>query len=213
MVNLKKILLVEDNQSIIKGLKYLLQQYYIVDCAITKKEGLERLSNNYDLIILDITLPDGSGYDLALKTEIPILFLSAKDEEEDIVKGLNLGEDYITKPFKNSELLLRIQKILKRNNSDCIYFNDVSINNDKMSVYESGTEIILTALEFKIVSLLFTNINKVITREKIMQIIWDNHEKFVEDNTLSVYIKRIRQKFKTNYIRTIKGVGYIIDEN
>ncbi len=208
---MKKILLVEDNESIVKGLKYLLQKNYVFDSVLNYEDALTKINNNYDLVILDISLPDGNGLDLAKLIKTPILFLSANDLEENIVRGLELGEDYLLKPFRNQELLMRIEKILKRNESSKLIFKDYVLDNEKMKLFKGSEEFFITPLEFKIISLFFNNIGKVVTRDKIFYMI--SVDKFIEDNTLSVYVKRIRNKFGLDDIKTVKGIGYILDEN
>ena len=213
-----KILLVEDNLSISKGLIYTLKQnnYEVVNTK-TVKDTLKVLKNNkFDLIIIDISLPDGNGFDLFKiikeKYNTPSIFLTAKDLEEDIVHGFNLGiDDYITKPFLTGELLARINKIL-RNNNKYIIVNDIKLDLDKMIVLKDDKEITLTVLEYKILLLLMTNFNKVITRDIIIDKIFELTGNDVYDNTVTVYIKRIREKLGVDIIKTIKGVGYRIDE-
>ena len=215
------ILLVEDNLSIIKGLTYSFEKNnynYIYKTNI--QDTLEFLSNKYeiDLIILDITLPDGNGFNLFEQKikplNIPTIFLTAKDEEDDIVKGLNIGaEDYITKPFSTKELIARINKILMRSKKkNIIKINDISFDIDKLILYKKDNKIDLTPLELKLVNLLFNNINKVVTRNTILDKIWEWTGNDVDDHTVTVYFKRIREKIGTNIIVTIKGMGYRIDE-
>ena len=215
------ILLVEDNLSIIKGLTYSFEKNnynYIYKTNI--KDTLEFLSNKYeiDLIILDITLPDGNGFNLFEQKikplNIPTIFLTAKDEEDDIVKGLNIGaEDYITKPFSTKELIARINKILMRSKKkNIIKINDISFDIDKLVLYRNDDKIDLTPLELKLVNLLFNNINKVVTRNTILDKIWEWTGNDVDDHIITVYFKRIREKIGTNIIITIKGMGYRIDE-
>lgn len=213
------ILLVEDNKAIVKALKYSLEQNnYQVLSADGKEEALEILrSEKIDLIILDITLPDGNGFDLyeiiRKKYRISTIFLTARDDENDIVKGLELGaEDYVTKPFSTRELLARINRIFMRDKNNVIKIKDITCNLDKMCVYKGNNEINFSSLELKIVMLLFNNLNKVVTRQYIIEKIWDWTGNDVFDNTVTVYMKRIRQKLETPIITTIKGVGYRIDE-
>ena len=213
------ILLVEDNKAIVKALKYNLEQNnYQVLSAEGKEEALEILkSKKIDLIILDITLPDGNGFDLYKiireKYRISTIFLTARDDENDIVKGLELGaEDYVTKPFSTRELLARINRIFMRDKNNVIRIKDITCNLDKMCVYKENNEINFSSLELKIVMLLFNNLNKVVTRQYIIEKIWDWTGNDVFDNTVTVYMKRIRQKLETPIITTIKGVGYRIDE-
>ena len=209
---MKSILIVEDNEAIIKGLKYLLEQEnFDVTICKTAEDTMNVVgTKTFDLIILDITLPDGNGYELC--EYIKIIFLTARDEEQDVVKGLDMGaEDYIIKPFRNRELLSRINNVLKRFNKENnkIIYENIEIDLDQKTVYVEGTDIELTALEFKILVLLFSNIGKVVTREQILEKIWDVAGNFVNDNTLTVYIKRIRSKLgSADCIKTIKGIGY-----
>ena len=215
---MKSILIVEDNEAIIKGLKYLLEQEnFDVTICKTAEDTMNVVgTKTFDLIILDITLQDGNGYKLCeyIKkyTDIPIIFLTARDEEQDVVKGLDMGaEDYIIKPFSNRELLSRINNVLKRFNKENnkIIYENIEIDLDQKIVYVEGIDIELTALEFKILVLLFSNIGKVVTREQILEKIWDVAGNFVNDNTLTVYIKRIRSKLgSADCIKTIKGIGY-----
>lgn len=213
------ILLVEDNKAIVKALKYSLEQNnYQLLSAEGKEEALEILrSEKIDLIILDITLPDGNGFDLyeiiRKKYRISTIFLTARDDENDIVKGLELGaEDYVTKPFSTRELLARINRIFMRDKNNVIRIKDITCNLDKMCIYKENNEINFSSLELKIVMLLFNNLNKVVTRQYIIEKIWDWTGNDVFDNTVTVYMKRIRQKLATPIITTIKGVGYRIDE-
>lgn len=215
-----KLLLVEDNEMIVKGLVFSLEQNkYEVEVAYSYKEALEKLNSNYDLIILDITLPDGNGLTLGKNIKetkaVPIMFLTARDEEDDVVMGLDMGaEDYIIKPFRTKEFLSRINNILKRNKKNkVIQVENVIMDLDKCEVLVDGKIVNLTSLEFKILSMLFTNLNRVVTREIIIDKIWDIEGNFVNDNTLSVYIKRIREKLQNeDIIKTIKGIGYRVDE-
>ena len=214
------ILLVEDNTTIIKGIKYSFEvNNYTVVAKSSVKEATNYLSKNerVDLAILDIALPDGNGiklYENEVKTRgIPAIFLTAKDDEETVVKGLNIGaEDYITKPFSIKELLARVNKILLRlNKHSIIQVKDISIDMDKMIVTKNGSKIELTSLELKLLHLLFLNVNKVVTRNTILDKIWEWTGNYVDDHTVTVYSKRIREKLGTDIIVTIKGIGYRID--
>lgn len=222
-----KILVIEDNEMIIKGLKYTLEQENF-DFEFVKKasEIEEKIYNNkYDLIILDISLPDGNGFDIckSIKSDfndLPIIFLTALDDENDIVKGFNLGaEDYITKPFRNKVLISRINNVLKRYNKSQkeIISGDIKIDLENDRIYKinddkTEKEIFLTPLEFKILAYLFQNKGKIVPREKILEQIWDLAGNIVNDNTLTVYIKRIREKTNENYIiKTVKGIGYRVE--
>lgn len=215
------ILLIEDTESIIKGLTYSFEKNnYNLNVKTTIKDSKEYLLNNsnIDLIILDITLPDGNGFNLFENTiknlKIPTIFLTAKDEEDDIVKGLNVGaEDYITKPFSSKELLARVNRILLRSKKkNIIKVKDISYDMDKFVLMKDNIPIELTALELKLVNLLFNNLNKVVSRNVILDKIWDWTGNYVDDHTVTVYLKRIREKIGTDIITTIKGMGYRIDE-
>ena len=215
------ILLIEDTESIIKGLTYSFEKNnYNLTVKTTIKDSKEYLINNsnIDLIILDITLPDGNGFELfenVIKDlKIPTIFLTAKDEEDDIVKGLNVGaEDYITKPFSTKELMARVNRILLRSKKKSIIkIKDISFDMDKLVLMKDTTPIELTALELKLVNLLFNNLNKVVSRNVILDKIWDWTGNYVDDHTVTVYFKRIREKIGTDIITTIKGMGYRIDE-
>jgi len=215
------ILLIEDTESIIKGLTYSFEKNnYNLTVKTTIKDSKEYLINNsdIDLIILDITLPDGNGFELFENTikslRVPTIFLTAKDEEDDIVKGLNVGaEDYITKPFSTKELMARVNRILLRSKKKSIIkIKDISFDMDKLVLTKDTTPIELTALELKLVNLLFNNLNKVVSRNVILDKIWDWTGNYVDDHTVTVYFKRIREKIGTDIITTIKGMGYRIDE-
>ena len=215
------ILLVEDNEVLAKGLIYSLEQKkYKVIYTTTINKALQEIKNNIiDFVILDVSLPDGNGFDLYEKSikqkDIPTIFLTARDDESDIVKGLELGaEDYITKPFGVKELLTRINKIiLRKRKNTIIQVKDIYFDMDKMTVKRKDKEITLTSLELKILHLLLQNINKVVTRNDIIEKIWEWTGNDVNDNTVTVYLKRIREKLQTDIIITIKGIGYRIDED
>lgn len=214
------ILLVEDNVSIAKGLEYSFKQNnYNLIVKNNLKDTITFLENNkVSLIILDITLPDGNGlefYNEYLSSKnIPTIFLTANDCEDDIVEGLNFGaDDYITKPFSVKELLARVNRIIVRNkNNEKIKVQDITFDIDKMEVYKNNELLSFTSLELKILYLLFTNLNKVVTRNYIIDSIWEWTGNDVNDNTVTVYLKRIREKLKSDIIITIKGIGYRIDE-
>ncbi len=213
------ILLIEDNPSIIKGLEYSLANAgYEIETSSLVREAEDYLRKSTpDLVILDISLPDGDGlrlYEEVIKSaSIPTIFLSAKDDEETVVEGLTLGaEDYITKPFSTRELLVRIEKILLRKTKKAIIkAKDITFDLDKMEVYKKGDLLELTSLELKILHLLFLNANKVVRRGTIIDKIWEWTGNDVEDNTVTVYLKRIREKLGTDIIITLKGIGYRID--
>ena len=213
------ILLIEDNITISKGLQYFFEKSgFNMDISNTISNAIEKIENKkFDLIILDIALPDGNGYDFyknyIKKTEIPTIFLTANDTEDDIVKGFDLGaDDYITKPFSSRELLARAKRILMKNKKNIICVRNIKFDFEKMEVYKDENKIDFTSLELKILSLLFSNINKVVSRAYILECIWNWTGNDVYDNTVTVYMKRIRAKIGEDIIITVKGVGYRIDE-
>lgn len=219
-----RILLVEDNNSIIMGLGYLLEEEkFTYDVAGSKRDALSLLDiGQYELILLDIGLPDGSGFELCQyvkeKTDTPVIFLTAKDEEQDVVRGLDMGaDDYIIKPFRNRELLSRIRNVFRRNGvgSSGLSCGPVTIHTTSGKVFRDEQEITLTKLEYKILVNLFSNQNRLIAREEILNFIWDEAGNYVNDNTLTVYIKRIREKIgdkEGKIIQTVRGLGYRVGE-
>lgn len=213
-----KILLIEDNLSIAKGLEYTFNElnYEIINKTNLKEASVYLIDNIPSLIILDISLPDGDGFsfyeNIIKKLNIKTIILTAKDDEDDIVKGLELGaNDYITKPFKTKELIARVNKIL---HSDKIVLKSKNIIFDlnKMEVRKNDELISLTSLELRILYLLFINMNKVVTRSYLLEYIYNLTGNDVNDNTITVYLKRIREKLDEDIIKTVKGIGYRIDE-
>ena len=213
-----KILLIEDNLSISKGLEYTFNElnYEIINKTNLKEASMYLIDNIPSLIILDISLPDGDGFsfyeNIIKKLNIKTIILTAKDDEDDIVKGLELGaNDYITKPFKTKELIARVNKIL---HSDKVILKSKNITFDlnKMEVRKNNELILLTSLELRILYLLFINMNKVVTRSYLLEYIYNLTGNDVNDNTITVYLKRIREKLDEDIIKTVKGIGYRIDE-
>lgn len=220
-----KIMLVEDDEAIRIGLKYYLEQegFNVID-SIDGNSCLKSLTNNQDLdlVLLDINLPDQSGFEVfkSIKKikDIPVIFLTANDLEVSIVMGLDMGaDDYITKPFKAKELVSRIKTVLRRcgssENKNILKVQDLIIDTNRAVVLKKGKDVMLTALEYKILLIFALNPNQVFTREKILANIWDVNEDYVNDNALTVYIKRIREKIEddpTNpkIILTVRGFGY-----
>ena len=214
-----KILLVEDNKSIIKGLEYAFAQNgYSCEYCLSLDEAVRKAPFNYDAAVLDIMLPDGNGFDLFKKirrySDLPVIFLTAVDDEDSVVNGLELGaDDYITKPFSTRELIARIKRVANKNSKkNIITVSGVTLDLDKSAVFENGKQLELTTLEYKLLSLLMQNAGKVVTRELIFEKIWDVSGNFVNDNTLTVYIKRIRKKLDADIIKTVKGMGYQVAE-
>ncbi len=216
-----KILLVEDDEMIARGLDYSLRREGYELLHRDSVRGAVRCmeTEKIDLLILDIALPDGNGFDLYEKTvrgrNIPALFLTAKDEEDDIVRGLELGaEDYITKPFSTRELMARVRKVILRERKNLVLrVRDITFDMDRMEVYRGEESIDFTSLELKILHLLFLNLNKVVRRRAIIDKIWEWTGNDVNDNTVTVYLKRIREKLRSDIIITVKGIGYRIDED
>lgn len=213
-----KILLIEDNLSIAKGLEYTFNElnYEIINKTNLKEASMYLIDNIPSLIILDISLPDGDGFsfyeNIIKKLNIKTIILTAKDDEDDIVKGLELGaNDYITKPFKTKELIARVNKVL---HSDKVILKSKNITFDlnKMEVRKNDELISLTSLELRILYLLFINMNKVVTRSYLLEYIYNLTGNDVNDNTITVYLKRIREKLDEDIIKTVKGIGYRIDE-
>jgi len=223
-----KLLLVEDDKTIASGLEYSLAKegFNIVLChdlASGKKAFKE---NKFDLCLLDVSLPDGNGYDLCRiireESEIPIIFLTACDDEVNVVMGLDMGaDDYITKPFRLRELISRIKSVLRRYNKDdsnkIIEINNLKINTNEAKVYKNGEEVNLTALEYRLLLIFVNNRGQVLSRSQLLERIWDVAGDFVNDNTLTVYIKRIREKLeddpqKPKIIKTVRGLGYKVGD-
>lgn len=221
---MNRILLVEDDSTLAIGIEYSLKnEGYEVDVSETILEGKELFEENtYRLVLLDVMLPDGSGYELCKeireKSNTPIIFLTACDEEVNIVMGLDIGgDDYITKPFRIRELISRIKAVLRRYEEDS--YGDILISEDiKMFLLEgkvekNGEEIFLTPIEYKLLVHFMKNPNQILSRNTILERLWDTSGEFVDDNTLSVYIKRLREKIEDSsstpkYIKTVRGLGY-----
>lgn len=224
---MKKILLVEDNETIVMGLKYSLEQEkFEVETAPNIVSAKMKINKQeYDLYLLDIALPDGEGFEICKyikeKGNYPVIFLTAKDEETDVVQGLDMGaDDYVIKPFRTRELISRINSVLRRyeknTNENEIKCKNIVIDTNTAKVYKEGNEVMLTSLEYKILLMLFNNKGMLVTREQILDKIWDVAGNFVNDNTLTVYIKRIREKIEDKdgqIIQTVRGIGYrVVDQ-
>lgn len=217
----EKILVVEDDAFLRDGLcEMLKKQDYSVenaDCVKAAERILQK--NKFSLIILDVMLPDGSGFDLCAQIRItdnntPILFLTACDDEIQIVRGLDAGaDDYVTKPFKLLELLSRVRALLRRNNNKAVLkSSDFVVDTERMTVKINGDTVYVTPTEFQILSLLMRNSGIIVTRGTLLQNIWDDNNNFIDDNTLSVHISRLREKIGAKHISTIRSVGYRWEE-
>ncbi len=223
-----KIFLLEDDASIAMGLEYSLQKEgYETTLAKTVSQALDIISKeNFSLYILDLTLPDGSGYDVCREIknngDFPVIFLTAFDDEVNVVMGFDLGaDDYISKPFRVNELMARIKSVLRRYNSEngksgIIELHGLKINTNEAKVYKNGAEVVLTAMEYRLLLILLNNRGRVLSRNQLLENIWDIDGIFVNDNTLTVYIKRLRDKIEDNseepkIIKTVRKMGYILE--
>ena len=218
-----RILLLEDDISLIDGLEYSLKKNgFLVKTTRTVEEALTQLAFPipFDLLILDVTLPDGTGFSVCEKvrtkdSQIPILFLTASDEEVNVIRGLDCGgDDYVTKPFKIGELCSRIRALLRRTqNTSTLTFDSLSIDTAANRVTVNDRTIELTRAEYRLLYLLARNAGIVVTRERILDELWDHSGDFVDDNTLSVYVRRLREKIEPDpahpsYLITVRGFGY-----
>lgn len=222
------IFLLEDDEAIGIGLTYSLEnEGYNVTLAKSVKDAEKIIDEKeFSLYILDLTLPDGSGYDVCKriksKGDLPVIFLTAYDDEVNVIMGFELGaDDYISKPFRVKELMLRIKSVMRRYSNETsdgiIKINNLKINTNEAKVYKNNEEIILTAMEYRLLLILLSNRGKVLSRTALLENIWDVAGDFVEDNTLTVYIKRLRDKIeedpaKPEFIKTVRGLGYVIEK-
>ncbi len=226
-----KILLVEDDRTIAVGLEYSLKQegYETLLCH-NFASALEVINNQVEeigLCLFDLSLPDGSGYDLCQavkkRLDLPVIFLTALDDEVNVVMGLDMGaDDYITKPFRIRELVSRIKTVLRRyhrqsQTKNTIEMDGILINTLEGKVYKNGKEVLLTALEYRLFLTFATHLGQILTRAQLLDRIWDVAGDFVNDNTLTVYIKRLREKLEDDpqnptLIKTIRGMGYKVGE-
>lgn len=219
-----RILIVEDDKTIAEGLEYsLISEGFEVTVCAGKKAADQKINEKFDLYLLDLSLPDGSGYEIcrAVKqnTNAPVIFLTACDDEVNVVMGLDMGaDDYITKPFRIRELISRIKAALRHYQkgsqiSDSIRIENISINTKQAKVYRDGSEIFLTSLEYRLLLVFAGNMGQVLSRNQLLEGIWDIDGNFINDNTLSVYIKRLREKLEEDsqnpkIIVTVRGMGY-----
>lgn len=221
-----KILIVEDDKGIAKNLFLLLSgEDYDAVIAPSQKAAMDALeTDRFDLILLDISLPDGSGYAICTAAKrmdaAPVIFLTASDDEISVVTGLDLGaEDYIIKPFRPMELLSRIKNILRRSGKAEAVFEigNIKIDSVRGTVLKNNAKVFLTALEYRLLLVFVNNNGIVLSREKLLREIWDIAGEFVNDNTLTVYIKRLREKIEDDpqnpdIIKTVRGLGYKLGE-
>lgn len=221
------IFLLEDDEAIGIGLKYSLEnEGYTITLARSVKQAESIIDKEtFSLYILDINLPDGSGYDICRKVkekgDFPVIFLTAYDDEVNVVMGLDIGaDDYITKPFRVRELVARIKSILRRCGKDktesVVKLGNVSVNLNEARVTKGGDDVILTAMEYRLLLTFLNNRGKILSRSRLLEEIWDVDGDFVNDNTLTVYIKRLRDKIERDpaypsIIKTVRGLGYVIE--
>ena len=225
---MSKILLLEDDISLVDGLKYSLKKNgFETEIVRTVSEALNSIENigKYDLLILDVTLPDGTGFDVCEAVrrqgqQVPIIFLTASDEEVNIIRGLDSGgDDYITKPFRLGELCSRIRALLRRagvsnaDNTTVIECGDITIDLLGSRALLNGKNLELTSAEYRLLCLLVRNVNRIVTREIILSELWDEAGNFVDNNTLSVYVRRLREKVEADpshprHLITVRGFGY-----
>lgn len=221
-----RIFVLEDDEAIGIGLSYTLEsEKYEVTLVKTVAEAKKTVENEeFDLYILDLTLPDGNGYEVCSliksKGDLPVIFLTAYDDEINVVTGFELGaDDYILKPFRVRELLARVKSVLRRYSKDnadgIVKIGELSVNTAEARVLLRGEEVILTAMEYRLLLSFVNNLGMVLTRRKLLEEIWDVDGDFVNDNTLTVYIKRLRDKIENDpndpqYIKTVRGMGYLM---
>lgn len=221
------LLLLEDDDAIGVGLSYsLTNEGYEVTKVETVREALTCIEKmTYDLYILDLTLPDGNGYEVckAIKQQgdFPVIFLTAFDDEVNVVMGLELGaDDYITKPFRLKELLARIKSVLRRYSNQqadgVIRYKELAVWTNDAKVYKGDEEVVLTAMEYRLLLILLQNRGMILSRNNLLENLWDVSGDFVNDNTLTVYMKRLRDKIEDDtacpvYIKTVRGQGYLME--
>jgi DNA-binding response OmpR family regulator len=220
-----KILFVEDDRIIASGLSYSLTQegYSVTHCLDIESAKAALQADRFAMAILDLYLPDGNGYDIFQlikeKEDLPVIFLTANDDEVNVVMGLDMGaDDYITKPFRIKELLSRIKSVLRRYDKKgatkaLLHFGDVEIDTAQAKVYKNDQEILLTSLEYRLLLIFASNAGHVLSRSQLLDGLWDYAGDFVNDNTLTVYIKRLREKIEDDsqnptLITTMRGIGY-----
>lgn len=222
---MKTALLVEDDKTIVMGLEYTLRQegYDVIVCYNAEQAEKAVNASHFDIAILDLSLPDGSGYDICRRikahSDTPVVFLTACDDEVNVVMGLDMGaDDYITKPFRIRELLSRLRTVLRRaekteDTKDELHIGDIVINTRQARVWKNSTEVLLTALEYRLLLTLAVHPGQVLSRTQLLEGIWDIAGDFVNDNTLTVYVKRLREKIEDDpqsprLIQTVRGLGY-----
>jgi len=219
---MKRIFLVEDDKAIAKNLMLLLRsEGFAVTHASTRSEAIATfVRDKFDLALIDISLPDGNGFTVCTEIketqDVPVIFLTASGDEASVVTGLNMGaDDYITKPFRPRELIARIRTALRKSGRSPSTFEICGLHVDTANgvVKKNGSEVLLSALEYRLLLVFISNPKSIITRNRLLDELWDAAGEFVNDNTLTVYIKRLRDKIESNsaspqIILTVRGIGY-----
>lgn len=222
---MNRILLLEDDAALIDGLEYALRKEgYEVESARRVSEATELLKSSYDLLLFDVDLPDGTGFEVCEslrknRSLVPVIFLTAADDEMSIVRGLECGgDDYVTKPFRLSELCARIRALLRRAGFEkkggaLLMSGDISIDLERSLAMQDGVALTLTGAEYRLLCLLIRNAGILVTRNRILEELWDSGGNFVDENTVSVYIRRLREKIEKNPSKperliTVRGFGY-----
>ncbi len=221
---MEKLLLVEDDPTLIKMLSsFLISEGFAVTSVTGQTSAAERMEKNgFDLALVDISLAEGNGFAvcaLAKQRQIPVIFLTASSDEYSVVTGLDMGaDDYISKPFRPRELISRIRSVLRRvgKRQSVVVIGELVIDTEKGLVTRAGQELFLSALEYKLLLVFLNNRGQILSREKLLEEIWDSAGDFVSDNTLTVYIKRLREKIEPDvqnpcYIKTVRGLGYKLE--
>lgn len=221
---MNSILLVEDDATIIKSLtQFLSGEGFTVSSADGQKKAINLIENgDFDILLVDISLAEGNGFAVcacAKEKGLPVIFLTASGDEYSVVTGLDMGaDDYISKPFRPRELVSRIRSVLRRCGKmrSVITLGDVTVDTDKGAVRRCGSDVFLSALEYRLLLVLINNRGVIMSRSKLLEDIWDVTGDFVNDNTLTVYIKRLREKIESDpqnpdIIKTVRGIGYKID--
>ncbi len=221
-----RILLVEDDRSIVDNLtEFLNSEGFLVDSVNGQAAAIHKIENNsYDLLLVDVSLADGNGFAVCAaakaNTNVPVIFLTASGDEYSVVTGLDMGaDDYIGKPFRPRELVSRIKNALRRAGrvQSVIELDGIRVDTVKGTVMKNGTEIFLSALEYRLLLIFINNRGAILSRSKLLEEIWDIAGEFVNDNTLTVYIKRLREKIgddpqNPSFIKTVRGIGYKVGE-
>lgn len=223
---MSKILLVEDDKGIINNLtEYLTGEGFEIDSANGQAQAIDKIEKNkYDLLLVDISLKDGNGFAVCAAaraiTDTPVIFLTASADEYSIITGLDMGaDDYISKPFRPRELLSRIKSVLRRSNkpNDFVEHDNIKVDIDRGIVTKNGFEIFLSALEYRLLLVFLNNKGTILSRDRLIDEIYNIAGEFVNDNTLTVYVKRLRDKIEDNpqnpsFIKTVRGLGYKVGD-